>query len=106
MLLQNENKIIKKTKPVEIPNFKPTEIPNLKPVKVITKTLPINIINNIYEYDVDSLTDQNNLDDNSSLYKLDFNIFDPSKFSPPNEWTTRLKNRIRSYNDELYMMNI
>ena len=40
------------------------------------------------------------------LYKLDFNIFDPSKFSPPNEWTTRLKNRIRSYNDELYMMNI
>ena len=95
MLLQNENKNIKKTKPVEIPN--------LKSVKVISKALPINIINNIYEYDGNSLTEQNNLDNKSSLYKLDFNIFDPSKFSPPNEWTTRLKNRIKSYNDDLHM---
>ena len=28
-------------------------------------------------------------------YKLDFNFNDPSKFSPPNNWTGRLKSRIK-----------
>ena len=28
-------------------------------------------------------------------YKLDFNFNDPSKFSPPNNWTGRLKTRIK-----------
>lgn len=55
---------------------------------------PINIINktNI------RLLDDNILNTNID-YKLDFNKFDPSKFSPPDNWKNRLKTRLQNYDD-------
>ena len=32
-------------------------------------------------------------------YLLDFNAFDPSKFSPPSDWKIRLEKRIQSYDN-------
>ena len=37
----------------------------------------------------------NNVGFDETDYKLDFNFNDPSKFSPPNNWTGRLKTRIK-----------
>ena len=44
----------------------------------------------------------NTLDNNKLYindYKLDTICFDPSKFSPPDEWSIRLKNRIKNLNN-------
>ena len=44
----------------------------------------------------------NTLDNNklyTNDYKLDTICFDPSKFSPPDEWSIRLKNRIKNLNN-------
>lgn len=79
---------------------------NFKPSK------PINIINNINnsknnhinsqinDNNIDGYIskDQNKLNNNNIDYKLDFNKFDPSKFSPPDNWRLRLKTRLNNYN--------
>ena len=62
-----------------------------------------NSYNNNFNIDcINTLGDQyNNLSDNNN-YKLDSICFDPSKFSPPDEWSKRLKKRIRNYQDNKY----
>lgn len=66
--------------------------------KSINQSLPINKTNNSINKD-EILNKNFGLDEND--YKLDFNFNDPSKFSPPNNWTCRLKTRIKSatYNE-------
>ena len=53
------------------------------------------VINNTDDYNNTNKYNINELSD----YKLDFNKFDPSKFSPPNDWTLRLQTRLKKYND-------
>jgi len=57
---------------------------------VIPKSLPIKIVKKNNEK---KQTENNNTDE----YLLDFNTFNPSKFSPPSEWKSRLEARIKSY---------
>jgi len=38
-----------------------------------------------------------NDNDNFNIYRLDAICFDPTKSSPPDEWSMRLKHRIRNY---------
>lgn len=38
-------------------------------------------------------------------YLLDFNTFDPSKFSPPSDWKMRLEKRIQSYENLEKLLN-
>ena len=38
-----------------------------------------------------------NTDNNFNIYRLDAICFDPTKSSPPDEWSMRLKHRIRNY---------
>lgn len=40
---------------------------------------------------------KNSKDKDCNNYSLDTICFDPSKFSPPDEWSMRLKHRIRNY---------
>ena len=53
--------------------------------------------NNIYSEN--NSKNEYKINNNFEDYKLDFNKFDPSKFSPPNDWTIRLKTRLKKYND-------
>ena len=83
-------------------------------IKVLVRSKPIDIIkknkDNIepdkyINYDIDYINtlgnkSSKNKDDNS--YKLDSICFDPTKFSPPDEWSIRLKNRIRNYDVNTY----
>lgn len=57
---------------------------------VLPKSLPIKIVkkNNEKKQKEGEITDE---------YLLDFNTFNPSKFSPPSEWKSRLETRIKSY---------
>jgi hypothetical protein len=56
---------------------------------LIPKSLPIKIVKKNNEK-----SDNNyNIDE----YLLDFNTFNPSKFSPPSKWKSRLEARIKSY---------
>ena len=57
---------------------KPTT-PKSLPIKIVKKT------NNVENNDI------------KDEYLLDFNAFNPSKFSPPSEWKIRLETRIKSY---------
>jgi len=57
---------------------------------VIPKSLPIKIVKKNNEK---KQTDNDNVDE----CLLDFNTFNPTKFSPPSEWKSRLEARIKSY---------
>jgi len=46
---------------------------------------------------INNKEDKNNKDKEYNNYSLDTICFDPSKFSPPDEWSLRLKHRIRNY---------
>lgn len=86
--------------------------------KGYTPSKPIDIINNKKSnknfdnknfdnnnYNIDYINTLGELHSNlfhDNNYKLDTICFDPSKFSPPDEWSTRLKNRIRNYQDNKY----
>lgn len=73
-----------------------------KPIDIINKN---NNMNNISNYNIDYINTLGDLDNNlpdTNNYKLDTICFDPSKFSPPDEWCIRLKNRIRNYHDNKY----
>jgi hypothetical protein len=65
---------------------------------VIPKSLPIKIVkkNNVKNQSVNNITDE---------YLLDFNTFNPSKFSPPSEWKFRLESRIKSYENLQVFVN-
>ena len=76
---------------------------------------PIDIINNNSQYinNIDSVdridrynfNNQYKSNSDNANYKLDFNKFDPSKFSPPDDWTLRLKTRIKNYTDTNIIIN-
>lgn len=77
-------------------------------IKIFVRSKPIDIIkknnNTIDEinYDgkfMDTLETKNKNTNSDNTYKLDSICFDPTKFSPPDNWSTRLKNRIRNYED-------
>jgi len=57
---------------------------------VLPKSLPIKIVkkNNEKKQKEGEITDE---------YLLDFNTFNPSNFSPPSEWKSRLEARIKTY---------
>lgn len=61
--------------------YKETVIPKSLPIKIVKKKNQKKQIEGEY-------TDE---------YLLDFNTFNPSKFSPPSEWKSRLEARIKSY---------
>lgn len=65
---------------------------------VIPKSLPIKIVkkNNVKNQSENNITDE---------YLLDFNTFNPSKFSPPSEWKFRLESRIKSYENLQVFVN-
>ena len=65
---------------------------------VIPKSLPIKIVkkNNVKNQSENNITDE---------YLLDFNTFNPSKFSPPSEWKFRLECRIKSYENLQVFVN-
>lgn len=67
---------------------------SIKNNKNIKPSEPIDIIN---KSNVSLL--QNNILKNTIDYKLDFNKFDPSKFSPPDNWKNRLKSRLKKYDN-------
>ena len=79
-----------------------------KPIDIINKNNLNNVNNvnvNISNYNIDYINTLGDLDNNlpdTNNYKLDTICFDPSKFSPPDEWCIRLKNRIRNYHDNKY----
>ena len=76
-----------------------------KPIDIINKNNVNNVNVNISNYNIDYINTLGNLDNNlpdTNNYKLDTICFDPSKFSPPDEWCIRLKNRIRNYHDNKY----
>ena len=61
--------------------YKETVIPKSLPIKIIKKN-----------------PDKKNIkSDFTDECILDFNAFNPSKFSPPSEWKSRLEARIKSY---------
>lgn len=55
-------------------------------------SLPIKIVKNNNEKNEKNVM-------NNEEYLLDFNTFNPSKFSPPSEWKTRLEARIKSFDN-------
>ena len=57
---------------------------------VIPKSLPIKIVKKNNEKNKTNFI-------NNDEYLLDFNTFNPSKFSPPSEWKCRLEARIKSF---------
>ena len=57
---------------------------------LVPKSLPIKIVKKTNEKN-----EKNNV--NNDEYLLDFNTFNPSKFSPPSEWKYRLEARIKSF---------
>ena len=69
-----------------------------KPIDIIKKSSSGNKIN--YDIDfIDTLEEKanKNYNDNDITYKLDSICFDPTKFSPPDDWGIRSKTRIRNY---------
>ena len=66
-----------------------------KPIKINNK--PINTTDNI-----EILGNKDLQDKIDNTYKLDSMCFDPTKFSPPDEWSYRLKKRIRDYDNTSY----
>ena len=67
-----------------------------KPIDIIKKSSSSNKINYDIDY-IDTLGEKNNNIDNDNTYKLDTICFDPTKFSPPDDWSLRLKMRMRNY---------
>jgi hypothetical protein len=57
---------------------------------LVPKSLPIKIVKKKNEKNEKNII-------NSDEYLLDFNTFNPSKFSPPSEWKSRLESRIKSF---------
>ena len=93
-MFAEESNIIKpiiKSEPINIPIRIKSE-----PINI-----PININSNrINDKNSDIILDtKNNILEDDNNYKLDFNQFDPSKFSPPNAWALRLKTRLKQYNN-------
>lgn len=73
-----------------------------KPIKINNK--PINTINQNYinPDNIEILGNKDLQDKIDNTYKLDSMCFDPTKFSPPDEWSYRLKKRIRDYDNTSY----
>ena len=67
-----------------------------KPINIIKKSSSSNKINYDIDY-IDTLGEKVNKIENDNTYKLDTICFDPSKFSPPDDWSLRLKTRMRNY---------
>ena len=63
-----------------------------------TTSIPIPSSTSEYNYKSNK-TNNNTLKRNSLSFdcKLDNNIFDPSKHSPPNPWLQKLESRIKEY---------
>jgi len=87
--VKNNKNIVKVSEPINIINRSSTCNNNNYYNK---KTI---IINNTDDFGNEKSDNKNEISD----YKLDFNKFDPSKFSPPNDWTLRLQTRLKKYND-------
>lgn len=91
-------------------------LPKSKPIDIIKKSdsFCININENnepdekIYDYihndyiNVDTLGKNSKKNTNTNVCKLDTICFDPTKFSPPDDWSLRLKHRIRNYDTTNY----
>ena len=87
----------KPSKPININNLKNND-DNLKNNDDNLKNNDDKLKNNNSNIDAYISKDENKLNNNNIDYKLDFNKFDPSKFSPPDNWTLRLKTRLNNYN--------
>ena len=64
-----------------------------------------NNIDSVDRIDRYNFNNQYKSNSDNANYKLDFNKFDPSKFSPPDDWTLRLKTRIKNYTDTNIIIN-
>tara|TARA_A100001035_G_C27724532_1_gene473676 strand:- start:221 stop:517 length:297 start_codon:yes stop_codon:yes gene_type:complete len=72
-----------------------------KPISIKKKTENNNFPNNEIDF-TNTLGDKKVDNKSDNTYKLDSICFDPTKFSPPDEWSIRLKNRIRNYHSSSY----
>tara|TARA_B100000902_G_scaffold399984_1_gene474248 strand:+ start:7952 stop:8245 length:294 start_codon:yes stop_codon:yes gene_type:complete len=83
-MFSQENKIVKKV------------LIASKPIDIIKKSGSSNKINYDIDY-IDTLGEKVNMIENDNTYKLDTICFDPTKFTPPDDWSVRLKTRMRNY---------
>ena len=97
-------KHLTKSKPINIiVKNKTNNSDNINYVDDIHNT---NDVDNIHDIDdihhidnINSLGSKSNSKKIENTYKLDSICFDPTKFSPPDNWSIRLKNRIRNYDN-------